>query len=189
MIRSLSGTITTIGDNAITLDVNGVGYLIATPTKTTTLTKHEQITMHTYLAVRETALDLYGFTTSLELEVFEMILNVPKIGPKSALQILTQASPTLLIETITNNDHEQLHKLSGIGKKTCENIVQALHKKIEKYGFAVETEMPKVDADKTDAIDALISLGYDLGTARAIVSEMADDLSTNELITQALKKL
>jgi Holliday junction DNA helicase RuvA len=189
MIRSLTGTVAGVMEGAITLTVRGVGYFVAVPTKTTTFKKDEELTLHTHLAVRETALDLYGFATITELEVFEMLLTVPKVGPKSALQILNQASPTLLIESISTNDHQQLHKLSGIGKKTCENVVVALHKKIENYGFAEVAETPKLEADKSDAIDALVSLGYDLSTARTVVSELPADLNTNDLITQALKKM
>ena len=176
-------------EGAITLDVRGVGYFIAVPVKTTAFKEGEELTIHTHLAVRETALDLYGFTSVTELEVFEMLLSVPKIGPKSALQILNQATPTLLIESISKDDHQQLHKLSGIGKKTCENIVQALHKKIENFGFAETEETPQLDDQKTDAIDALVSLGYDLGTARTVVSEMDSDMSTNDIIKKALKQM
>jgi Holliday junction DNA helicase RuvA len=189
MIRSLSGTIEAVMEGAVTLDVRGVGYLVAVPTKDTAFTKGEELTLHTHLAVRETALDLYGFTSLTELEVFEMLLTVPKIGPKSALGILNQATPQLLIDTIGKNDPTQLHKLSGIGKKTCENVVLALHKKIESFGFVEMPESPVLDDQKTDAIDALVSLGYDLGTARTVVSEMADDLSAKEIITKALKQI
>lgn len=189
MIRSLTGTVEAIMEGAITLDVRGIGYFVAVPIKSTTFKKGEELTLHTHLAVRETALDLYGFTTITELEVFEMLLTVPKVGPKSALQILNQASPTLLIECISKNDPSQLHKLAGIGKKTCENVVLALHKKIENFGFAEVADTPPLDAQKSDAIDALVSLGYDLGTARLAVSEMEADLSTNDIIKKALKQL
>jgi len=176
-------------EGGLTLNVRGVGYFIRVPVRTTAFEKNEELTLHTHLAVRETALDLYGFTSLLELEVFEMLLSVPKIGPKSALQISNQATPNLLIESISKNDAVQLHKLSGVGKKTCENIVLALHKKIENFGFAEVEETPQLDDQKTDAIDALISLGYDLGTARTVVSEMEKDLSTNDMIKKALKQM
>jgi Holliday junction DNA helicase RuvA len=189
MIRSLTGVITAFTEGTITLDVRGVGYLVAVPTKTTGYVLGEELTLHTHLAVRETALDLYGFTSMTELEVFEMLLTVPKVGPKSALQILNQATPQLLIDAIGTNDPAQLHKLSGIGKKTCENLVQALHQKIEQFSFVEIAPAPPLTEPKTDAIDALVSLGYDLGTARTVISELPPDLSTNDLITQALKQM
>jgi len=176
-------------DGALTLEVRGVGYLVGATTKATRYTVDEELTLHTYLAVRETALNLYGFTTITELELFELLLLVPKIGPKSALQILNQASPTLLIESIGKNDPQQLHKLSGIGKKTCENLVQYLQNKIDGFGFDIMEDNLKLPGQKTDAIDALVSLGYDLSTARDVISELEDSLSTNELVTKALKQM
>ncbi|HEY0964588.1 MAG TPA: Holliday junction branch migration protein RuvA [Candidatus Paceibacterota bacterium] len=191
MIRSLTGEITHVADGYLTVAVNGIGYLVGATTKTTLYSVGERVTLHTHLAVRETALDLYGFQTLAELDLFELLLEVPKIGPKSALQIMGQASPTLLIEAISKKDDAYLHKLSGIGKKTCENIVQALHDKIEKMSlaFAVTATGGLTDA-QTDAIDALVSLGYDLATARETVKQLDGATATpSELIQQALKQM
>ena len=176
-------------DGSLTLEVRGVGYLIGATTKATKFTVDEELTLHTHMAVRETAMNLYGFTTITELELFELLLLVPKVGPKSALQILNQASPTLLIESIGKNDPQQLHKLSGIGKKTCENVVQYLQGKVDGFGFEDSDETSRLPSQKTDAIDALISLGYDLSTARDTITNLEDSLTTNELITKALKQL
>ena len=135
-------------------------------------------------------MDLYGFTTMSELDLFEFLLLVPKVGPKSALQILNQASPSLLVESIGKKDPVHLHKMSGIGKKTCENVVQYLHDKIENVGFDVPTETTTpFGSNQKDAIDALVSLGYDLATARETIQKLPNELSTNELVTQALKQI
>lgn len=189
MIRSLTGTISTVLDGSIVIEVRGVGYLVGAPTKTTIFQVGEELTLHTHLAVRETAMDLYGFTTPSELELFEFLLLVPKIGPKSALQILNQASPTLLIEAISQNNPDHLHKLSGIGKRTCENLVQYLHHKIEDYGFSSIQETPRFDGNKSDAIDALVSLGYDMSVARTTIADMDEELSVNDMVTRALKQM
>ena len=190
MIRLLTGEIATVSEGHVTIVVNNIGYLVATP-KTTVFKIGEQVTLHTHLAVRETALDLYGFTTQSELDVFELLLLVPKIGPKSALQVLNQASPTLLLEAIGKKDDPYLHKLSGIGKKTCENIVLSLHDKIENMVFALDIRPASTLTDaQTDAIDALVSLGYDLTTAREAVKNLdGEGSTTNELITQVLKQM
>ncbi len=191
MIRSVSGEITHVGEGYVTVTVQGIGYLIGTTTKTLSFKVGELVTLHTHLAVRENALDLYGFATPSELDLFELLLEVPKIGPKSALQVLTQASPTLLVEAISRKDDAYLHKLSGIGKKTCENIVQALHDKIEKMSlvFAI-TPQSALTGAQTDAIDALVSLGYDLVTAREVVKQLDGSSATpSELIQQALKQM
>jgi holliday junction DNA helicase RuvA len=189
MIRTLTGRITAIGAMAVTIDVRGVGYLVHTATAHHSLSIETVATLHTYLAVRETALDLYGFLSEAELELFELLLDVPKIGPKSALQILAQANPTLLVESIGSKDSDRLHKLAGIGKKTAENLVQFLHEKIEGLTFTIPTSTPATSPAKADAIDALVSLGYDLTAARQTVQALGDELTVNELITKALKDL
>ncbi len=103
---------------------------------------------------------------------------------------MNQASPSLLIEAISKNDPAQLHKLAGVGKKTSENVVQYLHTKLDTIGIDVTTERTAdLSAAKTDAIDALVSLGYDLATARSVVGEFPEDLSVNELVTKALKEV
>ncbi len=189
MIRLLTGEIAAVTDGYVTVVVAGIGYLVGTSTKTTFYKVGDIVTLHTHLAVRETALDLYGFTSVSELDLFELLLLVPKIGPKSALQVMNQASPTLLLEAIGKKDAQYLHKLSGIGKKTCENIVQFLHEKIEGLAFASDFTLGTSLTDaQTDAIDALVSLGYDLTTARASVKDL-DGVSANDLIKQALKQM
>jgi holliday junction DNA helicase RuvA len=191
MIRLLTGEIVSVTEGYVVMVVNGIGYLVGTSTKTTIYKVGENVTLHTHLAVRETALDLYGFTSMSELDLFELLLLVPKIGPKSALQILNQASPTLLLEAIGKKDPAYLHKLSGIGKKTCENVVQFLHDKVEGMAFASDFVSGGGLTDaQTDAIDALVSLGYDLTTARETVKSMGDEsVTANEIIRQALKQM
>ena len=191
MIRMLIGEIVAVTDGYVTVLVGGVGYLVGTSTKTTFYKVGETVTLHTHLAVRETAMDLYGFTTVTELDIFGLLMLVPKIGPKSALQIMNQASPNLLMEAIGKKDPQYLHKLSGIGKKTCENIVQFLHDKVEGMAFASDLQVGNGLTDaQTDAIDALVSLGYDLTTARESVKNLDGTGTTaNDLIKQALKQM
>lgn len=190
MIRTLTGTITEVGEGWIIINVHDIGYLVSCSTKTTTFTKASKITLFTYLAVRETALDLYGFYTKSELDMFESLLGIPKIGPKSAIQILNLATPTLLVEAIGKKDGVYLHKLSGIGKKTAENIVQFLHGKVDHLPESFNPATDSLTQIQTDAIDALIALGYDTATARDTVAELRSDESTvNSLVTQALKQI
>jgi holliday junction DNA helicase RuvA len=188
MIRMIVGEVVAVADGYVTVLVGGVGYLVGTNTKGTMFRTGDQVTLHTHLAVRETALDLYGFTVS-ELDIFGLLMLVPKIGPKSALQVMNQATPTLLLEAIGKKDAAYLHKLSGIGKKTCENIVQFLHDKVEGMAFATDIgTMTGLTDAQTDAIDALVSLGYDLTSARSAVKELSGE-TANDLIKQALKQI
>lgn len=189
MIRSLTGEITHANENYVTINVRGVGYLVGCPVATNGIAVGDNITLYTHLAVRENAMDLYGFTSLGELDIFELLLSVPKVGPKSALSILTQANPDLLIEAIGKKDPTYLHKLSGIGKKTCENVVNALHDKMDGVAFATnKPDIPGMNEAQTDAIDALVSLGYDLGTARETVKNLSGE-TANELVAKALKQI
>ena len=195
MIRRLRGEIVTKTDQTVVLDVNGVGYLIHTPHCI-----HEPtgatITLHTYLAVRETALDLYGFTLLDELELFEQLLTLPKIGPKSALQILSQADLTLIKTAVANNDASHLSKLSGMGKKTAEKVVAGLTELYEKHGLTLTPSTPTSDVSSgniNDTIDALITLGYPESDARRAVQHILETepqhLQTNAILKAALKLL
>jgi Holliday junction DNA helicase RuvA len=190
MIRTLTGNIQEIKDNLIVIGVHDIGYLVRCLSTPQQFNLNQTVTLYTYLAVRETALDLYGFTDPIELKMFELLLGVPKVGPKSALQILNQSTPTLLVEATHKNDSVYLSKLSGIGKKTAENIIQYLHGKIEKLPEIGSTKAENLNQVQTDAIDTLISLGYDTTTARDIILKLSNDESTvNTLVTQALKQI
>jgi holliday junction DNA helicase RuvA len=189
MIRMIVGEVVSVCDGYVTVLTGGVGYLVGTNTKGVMFRVGDRVTLHTHLAVRETAMDLYGFTSMSELDIFELLMEVPKIGPKSALQVMNQATPTLLLEAIGKRDAAYLHKLSGIGKKTCENIVQFLHDKVEGMVWMdnIGTSVGLSEA-QTDAIDALVSLGYDLTSARAAVKDL-EGVTANDLIRQALKQM
>ncbi len=190
MIRTLTGEVTQIGNNNVVIDVNGVGYLVSCPTLVNNFQLGTIITLHTYLAVRETALDLYGFLQPNELEMFELLLGIPKVGPKSALGIMCLATPSLIIEATQKHDSVYLHKLSGIGKKTCENIVQFLQNKVSDLNINDDTNFNSANQIQTDAIDALIALGYDTTTAREVILNLNDETMTvNSLVTLALKQI
>ncbi len=190
MIRSLSGTVTEIEFPNVVLDVRGVGYLLHTPIARHPLNVGDNLTFHTYLAVRENAMDLYGFLDKSELVIFELLLTIPKIGPKSALQILTQADPKLLTDCIRANDAEQLHKISGLGRKTAENVVSSLQNKLDHLPKSGETEVfSNLSEAERDAIDALITLGYDPKEARNFVGKQEKGLEAKALIQAVLKQL
>lgn len=189
MISALQGTVASITDQTVIIMVQGVGYAVSVP-RPSSYTPATDVSMHTYLAVRETALDLYGFSSPEEKQVFELLLKVPKIGPKSALQVLTSADPSLLLECIATTDPSRLHKLSGVGKKTCENIVTALQDKIPDIltPQSATTTQEKLSTTQQDAIDALISLGFEHKQARDAVAKHTDDtLSVSDLVSRSLK--
>lgn len=196
MIRRLTGNVLSSTELAIVLEVNHIGYLVYSPASLSA-TPGEQCTLHTYLAVRENALDLYGFRRENELELFERLLTLPKIGPKSALQIMSQATLELINEAIANNDPGRLSKMSGIGKKTAEKVVSGLAELYEKEGVVSTVlttgETAASGQGLSDTIDALIALGYAESVARKAVQDVKDNhpelTETNDIIKAALRSL
>lgn len=191
MIRQLSGTVSQHATQAVIINVGGVGYLVHTTVPGTTFPIGSELTLYTHLAVRENALDLYGFQLLDELEIFELLIGLPKIGPKSALQILTQADLELLKQAVANDDPAYLTKMSGIGKKSAEKIVAGLKDAFELTSFqGVDTNGAKVSNHASDAIDALIALGYSPQDARKTVQQLSPEITnTNDAVREALKLL
>lgn len=184
MIGLLTGTVRGSRGGRLIVDVGGVGYLIAVRS-VFDHAEGDAVTLHTHLAVRENALDLYGFVAPEELSVFEKLITVPKIGPKTAMQILMQADIATLKHAILTQDPVYLTKMSGIGKKTSEKIVTEL-----KESFEADTLTHASSGEDADVIDALLALGYahkDIREAVAKVPASATD--TKKRITEALRVL
>jgi holliday junction DNA helicase RuvA len=189
MIRFIEGTVASISSSGAVILVGGLGYHVHT-TKKTALLPNDQVALHTYLAVRETALDLYGFINPLELECFELLLTIPKIGPKSAMQVLDQADVTLLLEAVNLEDPAHLTKLSGISKKTAEKIVSELKGKVELLSYASNSVAPEANTESyNDAFDTLLTLGYNPINIRRVLEELGSGESTSMLVRQALQRL
>ena len=182
MIGMLQGTVVdTRGGRAI-LNVGGVGYIVAVRS-TLDFTIGDAVILHTHLAVRENALDLYGFLMLEELRMFEELIKLPKIGPKSAMQILIQADVATLKKAITTQDSVFLTKMSGIGKKTADKIVAEL-----KEAFADEIFAESTPSGDHDVIDALMALGYSQKDAREASLKIESSITdTRKRITAALK--
>ena len=196
MIRQLTGTVASHSVDSIVIDVNGVGYLVYTSRPGTEFPIGSDISLHTYLAVRETALDLYGFQLLDELEIFIILISLPKIGPKSAAQILAQAEIALLKEAVRNEDPTYLSKMSGIGKKSAEKIVAGLKEKFEALDIDIVgagtagTSGTHQNGFESDTIDALIALGYPPNDARKAVYQLPPTIeNANEAVREALKIL
>ncbi|MBX2866523.1 Holliday junction branch migration protein RuvA [Candidatus Kaiserbacteria bacterium] len=185
MIRRISGTVIAHEEQGVVVDIQGIGYLVYT---TDFPSLESFVTFYTYLAVRENAMDLYGFESEMMLEMFELLLSVPKIGPKSALQILSQSDVTALQKAIINEDPSFLTKVSGIGKKTAENIVMTLKGKLDAEAL-FESGDENVH-ENHEIIEALITLGYAQKDAREALKKVPDDVSeTRARIAAALKLL
>jgi len=187
MIASISGTVRYKDLNFLTVDVSGVGYKIFVTADTSLETSlGSPIFLWTYMAVRETALDLFGFADRETLEVFELLITVSGIGPKTALGILNVASPTMLRQAVANEDISYLTKVSGIGKKTAEKIVIELRDKLQVGKGDKHADLRA----EGDALEALVSLGYSERDARDALKRVPKEIeSTSERVKAALKSL
>lgn len=196
MIRRITGTAVDVHPTHVVVDVQGIGYLVYTTARASCVV-NEPIALHTHLAVRETALDLYGFQDKEELSFFELLLTLPKIGPKSAMQILSQADVALLQTAIISQDPTHLSKMSGISKKTSEKIVLGLKDAFEGYAYEgvrdETTDAGIQSAFVSDTIDALITLGYPQADARRAVQQLLTEkpqiTKANDAIKEVLKIL
>ncbi|MEK7552880.1 MAG: Holliday junction branch migration protein RuvA [Patescibacteria group bacterium] len=191
MISQLRGEIVSKGERAMVLDVNGVGYRLQMTAESLGRLKIGQtIRLQTYLAVREDALELFGFETSTEASWFTLLLTVPGIGPKSALAILSLASPEILHQAIATEDTSYLTRVSGIGKKSAEKIILTLKDKLGDSGLGdsgSETNQTKL-ASEVEALEALKALGYSAAEARDALKKTTAG-GTSERIKAALKTL
>jgi len=181
MIGYIRGKIVFQDLKLVVVDVGGVGYKIYTTHASLDTTK--EVAFFTYLAVRETALDLYGFATKAELYFFELLLTVSGIGPKSAMAILSVASLDTLSYAINTNDAGHLTKVSGVGKKNAEKIVLELKGKAPQVASG-----HTIHAEDDDALEALKSLGYSEKDSREALKK-ENGATTQEKIRSALKNL
>lgn len=185
MIARLTGSIVLSGAHHVVLDVGGVGYKIGATLETIRKTAGKKdVTLFTHLAVREDALDLYGFLDASELSFFELLIGISGIGPKTAIGILNVAPAETIRKAISSGDSSYLTKVSGIGRKTAEKIMLELK---DKFG-AVDAGGATVK-EEVEAIEALQSLGYTLSEARTALKNVPENASTEERIKHALKKL
>lgn len=187
----ISGTVIEAHPTRIVVDVGGIGYLVHTTAKIG-CTEGETISLHTHLAVRENALDLYGFVSQEELACFELLLTLPKIGPKSAMQILSQADVSLIQGAVLSQDPTHLSKLSGISKKTAEKIVAGLKDAFDD-AFLADPQKPHMHAGATaligDTLDALTTLGYPHAESRAALSQLLKERPDIQNVNDAIKEM
>ena len=194
MIRHIRGTVSIVEPAYAVIDVHGIGYLVYITTRTH-LVPLQEAQLYTYLAVRENALDLYGFTSREELSFFELLLQLPKIGPKSALQILSQADTALLQSAILSQDAGHLSKMSGITKKTAEKIVLGLKDIFDAHAYTYGGTTPQTELEQThalftsDTIDALVTLGYPQADARKVVQQLLAEKPHITNVNDAIKEV
>jgi len=188
MISHLSGTILSKKGTYLVLDVHGVGYRVfCTKRVLENTTPGNELDLHTHLAVREDAMDLFGFPTEEELELFSLLIGVSGIGPRSALGIIGLESISKLVSAIAHGDVTYLTKVSGVGKKSAEKIVIELREKMEVFDIS---EDDVTHQKNEDVLEALKTLGYRADEAREALRQIPEDVTEQgALIREALRLL
>ncbi len=188
MIARLCGRAVATTREGLVLDVGGVGYLVAaTPTAVRKADGGDEVSLHTYLHVREDALQLYGFADSSERELFVQLLSVNGVGPKVALAIVSGSPAADLRRAIALEDAARFQAIPGIGKKTAERIVLELKEKLAD-GIPETTVGAGRGSPHLVARDALVELGWSVVEAEQALAQTDADAPPEERVRQALKK-
>lgn len=199
MFYHLKGELILTEPNAAVIDCGGVGYRLTISQNTlaklssSKINKNE-VRLYTYLAVREDAVELFGFFEQEELSAFKMLISVSGIGPKAAMSILSLMSPEKFALAVGTSDTKALSKAQGVGAKTAARIVLELKDKIAKE---LAAEDGNVHSDEVlennkynDAVNALLVLGYSRSEAMTVLRTIdIQALSLEDIIREALKNL
>ncbi len=200
MFAYIRGTVAALESDSVILDHQGIGYRIYVPSAVLAeLSVGEERKLHTYFAVREDAMQLYGFLTADDLELFRLLIGVSGIGPKGALGILGVMSGDELRFAVLSEDAAGLSKAPGIGKKTAQKVIIELKDKLDlmdafekKAAHTAAGAAAQENSAQSDAIMALTALGYSSTEAmRAVRTAAAEEESEDAeaLIRAALKFL
>jgi len=191
MIASLHGTLESLGSDWAIVDVNGVGFQVYLPTSTLSTLGGigKEVRLHTHLVMKEDGVTLYGFATTEELQLFQVLIGVSGLGPRLALAVLSAMSVEQASMAIATGSVDLLTLVPGIGKKMAERLILELKDKIG-VGL-IATPAAQLAQENTEVIAALTSLGYSVSEASRAVATLppSADLSLEEKIKLALQYL
>ena len=192
MIAGVRGVVAAIEPSALVIDLHGFLVRVHTSGRSAGAAgaMGDRVSLVTHLVVREDALTLYGFIDQDELELFQMLLTVSGVGPRVALNLLSFDEPAAIYAAISAEDVKLLSKAPGIGKKTAEQIVFHLKRRLPEALPAAGGGGPLDTADR-EALAALEALGYSLTEARGALNtiQARDGLTVEERVFQALQRL
>jgi Holliday junction DNA helicase RuvA len=194
MIGYLTGTILSKKPTQILLDVGGVGYLlnISISTFDKLPGDSETVSLHTYLVVREDVLDLYGFFTKAEKDMFELLISINGVGPKSAQSILSGIELDDLTEALKTGNLARIIAIPGIGRKTGERMIVELRDRIGSLAGGAGSFDDRKHSVHSDAVTALTNLGYNRKVAERTIRSIQkanSSMAIEELIKSALSIL
>ena len=193
MISYVKGTVAYIENDCIVVDNNGIGYNIqVSPSTASAVVTEKEVKIYTYMNVKENELSLFGFLTKEELNMFNLLIGVNGVGPKSAVAMLGALSPAQLALAIATEDIKALSVGQGIGKKIAQRIALELKDKVGADTITTGVEIvQKVDVttgERAEALSALMALGFTKNEAEnAIKAVFVNGMATEEIISKALK--
>ncbi|HPW23558.1 MAG TPA: Holliday junction branch migration protein RuvA [Smithellaceae bacterium] len=200
MIAMISGKIVYKGISHVVIDAQGVGYRVFIPLTTFYVLPENghDVTLHIHTHVKQDGINLFGFYTIQERDIFELMLTVSGIGPKMSINILSGISVSELLNAISKGDLKKLISIPGLGKKTAERLILELKEKVIKRMIIEETPegtdgQREKDIIKEDALSALVNLGYKNNIAQdaldKVMSELTTDLAMEQILKRTLKIL
>jgi len=190
MIASLSGRVTHLDENSLTLEISGVGFKVSVP-KPLLQDAHvgQILSLHTYLVVRENELSLYGFPSLESRNLFVLLLGVDRVGPRLALALLSNLTPAALRAAVVNGHSAVISKVPGVGSKTAQKILLHLADRVlPAEGDELALQRQTSDGD---LLEALTGLGYSVVEAQASLQSIPKDapVELEERLKLALKYL
>lgn len=193
MIYSVRGKLIHTENSAAVVECGGVGYLCQTTMNTLkTLRLNSEVTLYTYLNVREDAVDLFGFATQSELATFKTLISVSGVGPKAGLSILSELTAEQVAMAIATDDIKTITRAQGIGKKIAQRIILELKDKLAKSEQAQSGSVQMtqtVSGNIPKAVEALGVLGYTPAEVSPVLSAFDASLPVEQLIAMTLKQM
>ena len=191
MIAQLKGRLIEKNPTELVIDCNGVGYEVKISLNTfSALGSDESVRVYTKLIVREDAQILYGFSDTVEREMFNHLISVSGIGPNTAMIMLSSLVPNEIAAAIQTEDVKTIQSIKGIGAKTAQRVIIDLKDKMLKMAFSSDNLFNANNTNQFDALTALVSLGFDKKIAEKAINKVSTgEESVEQLIKEALKIL
>lgn len=196
MIYNVRGTLTYTDINYAVVECGGVGFkcFVSMTTLKELPPLGKEANLYTYLAVREDAMDLFGFAAQQELDAFKLLITVSGVGPKAAMAVLSVLPPDRLSIAVSSGDVKSIQSAQGVGKKTAERIVLELKDKMLGIAPSNAAAVQSIQAvasnsDAQEAVEVLVSLGFNQSDAATVVGAMDKGLSVDDMIRKGLKQL
>jgi Holliday junction DNA helicase RuvA len=193
MIAKLNGRIDELKPTEVILDVNGVGYHLKIPFSTYEgILDQDEVSLHVYTYHKEDQLKLFGFLSEKEKSIFAILINISGVGPVMALSILSGININQLVDSVRRDDPSILIRIPGVGKNKAEKLIFELKRKMKRLeDFVIDTPQKSVSL-YNDALEALISLGFDEKKSSQIIDSIINEntgISIEDIVKNALRRL